>query len=586
METKSCARSKDQSDAIRPVAWRPKLGERLRAALALVGKRRRLIFLPLIAERVLVGCCDLLLAGAMYLLFLLLQGASPVRHAWWTPKTTLSAAIVTAALVLVRVLSDLFSTRSVVGHIQEVYTDILLRLTHGYNNMQWARFAQRNRSELLNHAMYTAREASNFYHLGIEIAAGGIVIAGMTIALVYQSPPAACGLGVTAGILYAVHRFLIRKRLQRFVSQREEASRILQRSLADMFSCGREMRSYGIEAFFSQRIASQARFAAVSQRRVASLPQVARILTDQGILLLFLCVVIAVEFRHGDVRRLLSLLMFYFVLSRRLLPLISQISFMAGQMESSYKNVQIVTDELNECSLYRTGNPAAPRTNANVVADLKQVTFSFHEGAPLLQNVNLSLRRGERVVLQGISGSGKSSLMNIIAGVLQPTAGSVHTDRSKVAYVPQDVALFDDSIRNNLLFGLTSKGDAELFHALEVANLRAFVAAQPMGLDSGVGDNGILFSGGQRQRLGLARAILRGASLLLLDEATSALDEENESQVLRRLSASGIAVILVTHREPRRDFAQRVLRIEHGLLIEESMQDVSFVEPEAVTAAR
>ena len=104
-----------------------------------------------------------------------------------------------------------------------------------------------------------------------------------------------------------------------------------------------------------------------------------------------------------------------------------------------------------------------------------------------------------------------------------------------------------------------------------------------MGLDTGVGDNGSLFSGGQRQRLGLARAILRGASLLLLDEATSALDEENESQVLGNLSASGIAVLLVTHRVPRRDFAQRVLRLEHGLLIEESMQEVSFMEPEAVT---
>jgi ABC-type multidrug transport system fused ATPase/permease subunit len=480
---------------------------------------------------------------------------------------------------------DLFSTRSVVGHIQGFYTDILLRLTHGYNNMQWGRFAQRNRSELLNHAMHTAREAANFYHLGIEIAAGGIVIVGMTIALVYQSPPAACGLGVTAGMFYAVHRFLIRRKLQRSASEREETLRMLQRSLADMFSSGREIRSYGIEAFFSQRIASQARSAAERHRRVAFLPQVARILTDQGVVLLFLCVVIAVELRHGDVRQLLSLLMFYFVLSRRLLPLISQISFMAGQMESSFKNVQIVADELNKCSLYRADNPAAQRINGNVVADLEQVSFSFDEGALLLRNVNLCLRQGERVVLQGISGSGKSSLMNIIAGVLQPTAGSVRIDRTRVAYVPQDVALLDDSIRNNLLFGLTSKSDEDLVHALEVANLRRFVAAQPMGLDTGVGDNGSLFSGGQRQRVGLARAILRGASLLLLDESTSALDEENESQVLGNLSASGIAVLLVTHRVPRRDFAQRVLRLEHGLLIEESMQEVSFMEPEAVTAA-
>jgi ABC-type bacteriocin/lantibiotic exporter with double-glycine peptidase domain len=281
--------------------------------------------------------------------------------------------------------------------------------------------------------------------------------------------------------------------------------------------------------------------------------------------------------------------MFYFVLSRRLLPLISQISFMAGQMESSYKNVQIVADELNECLLYRTDKSVAQKTNSNLVVELEQVSFSFHEGAPLLLNLNLCLRHGERVLLHGVSGCGKSSLLNLIAGVLQPTSGAVRVDPARVAYVPQEVALLDDSIRNNLLFGLAAKSDAELMHALAVANLREFIAAQQFGLDTGVGDNGVLFSGGQRQRLGVARAILRGASLLLLDEATSALDEENESQVLANLSASGIAIVLVTHRAPKRDFAQRVFRLEHGCLIEESIHERSFADEkeqaEVVTVA-
>jgi len=182
------------------------------------------------------------------------------------------------------------------------------------------------------------------------------------------------------------------------------------------------------------------------------------------------------------------------------------------------------------------------------------------------------MRRGEVVVLHGDSGSGKSSLMNLIAGVLQPASGVVRVDRASVAYVPQDVALLDDSIRNNLLFGLSARNDAELMNALAVANLAEFVAAQPQGLDTGVGDNGILFSGGQRQRLGLARAILRGASLLLLDESTSALDEDNESQVLDNLSASGVAVLLATHRALKQGFAQRVFRLHKGHLIEGAIE--------------
>jgi ATP-binding cassette subfamily B protein len=265
----------------------------------------------------------------------------------------------------------------------------------------------------------------------------------------------------------------------------------------------------------------------------------------------------------------LSLLVFYFVLSRRLLPLISQISFTAGQVESTCQNVRIVDSELTKCRLQRTSARAIQLPPAGLVLDLDGVCFSFDEEVPILRNIHLRLRAGESVVLRGVSGSGKSSLLNLMAGVSQPDAGVVRVDRTSVAYVPQEIILLDDSIRNNLLFGLPEKRDAELMNALATARLSEFVAALPLGLETAVGDNGVLFSGGQRQRLALARAILRGVTLLLLDEATSALDDENEGQVLKNLGAVGIAVVLATHRVHKHFCAERVFRLHHGQLIEE-----------------
>ncbi len=324
-----------------------------------------------------------------------------------------------------------------------------------------------------------------------------------------------------------------------------------------------------------KRIQEQAEYVAASNLRIRFLPQIASSVADQGAVLLFLSIIVAVQLRQGDARQLLSLLAFYFVLSRRMIPLISQISIIAGQMESSYENVRIVEAELDECRRHRGCGLPANLPDAGFVVQLKEVSFSFREGVPVLRDVSLLLREGETIVLHGPSGIGKSSLLNLIAGVSQPTKGVIQVDRTNIAYVPQEIALLDDSIRNNLLFGLPEKSDEELMTALAAAQLVDFVIAQPFGLDTGVGDNGALFSGGQRQRLGLARAVLREARLLLLDEATSALDEENERQILENLSASGKAVMLVTHRIVARVFGHRVFRLEGGSLIEECPRTMS-----------
>jgi ABC-type multidrug transport system fused ATPase/permease subunit len=513
----------------------------------------------------------------MYLLFLLMQGGSPSHHFWWTPKTTLWAALIASSLIVFRASMDLLSTRSVVTQIQNLYRDFLFRLTRGYSEMSWSRFVECNRSELLNHTIYTAREAANFYHYCIEMAAAVTVAAIMTAALAYQSSVAACGLGAAVVVFFGVHHFFIRKRLQLAAAKREQSLRILQRGLADVFSSGKEIRTYGSHAFFYERIWRQTGCLAESNVRVAILPQIARILSDQGVVLLFLCIIVVVQLQHGDMRQGLSLLVFYFVLCRRLLPLISQISFIAGQMESTYENVHVFASELNECLLYRTVGSSI-HLPTGFVLELYQVGFSFEADIPVLRDVNLCMNRGETIVLRGVSGIGKSSLLNIIAGVLQPSVGIVRVDRARLGYVPQDAVLLDDSIRNNLLFGLTDRTDAELMKALEVANLKEFVVAQALGLDASVGDNGAFLSGGQRQRLGIARAILRGTSLLLLDEATSALDEDNEAQILENLCNSGTAVLLVTHRVHRWAFTRRVFRLQECRLIEETIEKISMMD--------
>ena len=418
-------------------------GRRFSTAFGLLDNRQRISLVVLTFERIAVGCCDLFMAAAMYLLFLLLQGRSPAHSFSWLPKTTLSAALLTAALVALRALADLLSARSLSRRIQNVYTSFLLRLTHGYNHIEWSRFVERNRGELLSRSIYTARDAADFYQSCIEIVAAAAIVAIMTAALVYQSLLAACLLGGALALFYGMHRLILRRHLQSAASNREHSLRSLQRNLADMFSAGKEIRAYGNQSFFHNRISLHAKQLAANSWRLAFFPQIARVIADQGAVLLFLFILIAVELRQGDTRTLLSLLVFYFVISRRLLPLISQISFNAGQMESSYENVKVLDEELRECARWQVPIAPAQLPSRGRVLELDKVSFSFPESELLLREVDLCLFEREVAVLHGASGIGKSSLLNLIAGVSRPSSGVVRIDRGAIAYVPQEVPLLD-----------------------------------------------------------------------------------------------------------------------------------------------
>jgi ABC-type multidrug transport system fused ATPase/permease subunit len=540
-----------------------------RVALRLLSKRQAALFVWLSAARSAVGFCDLALAVAMYVLFMLVQGHAPAHSFLRTRITTLDAALLTSALVVVRTAVDIASSRLAFGYIQGLHTDFLLRLTQGYSEMNWNRLAARNRSELTSRALHTTREAADFYHRSIELVSGGVIVAAMTVACFYESSLVALGFASTLAAFYFAHRLIIRKRVQQAALKREMAQAALQRTIADMLRSGKEIRTYGNLAFFRDRIHRLADKFGTGNRSAVLLPQVARSFADQGTMLIFLGLIVAAELIHGDTSRLLSLLAFYFVLSRRLLPLMSQISLIAGQMESSFENVRMVDAELEECRKYRMKPLLDLIPSPGSILQVENVSFSFDKRTPLLREIHFAVCPGETVVLHGRSGEGKTSLLNLIAGVAVPDSGVVRVNRSAVAYVPQEVPLLDDTIRENLLFGLSARSDQELKKALAAARLEDFVAAMPHGLETRVGDDGALFSGGERQRLGLARAILRGSQLLLLDEATSAMDEENERQVLMNLGAIGMAVILVTHRRQVRFFAQRVYRIEGGVLMED-----------------
>lgn len=179
----------------------------------------------------------------------------------------------------------------------------------------------------------------------------------------------------------------------------------------------------------------------------------------------------------------------------------------------------------------------------------------------VLSNVSLEIKKGQSVGLIGPSGSGKTTLSDIILGLLIPQQGSVLMDgidiytmpkqwAKIVGYVPQTIFLMDDTVRNNILFGLRDENDDGIWRALEKAQLKSFIKSLPQGLDTIVGERGVKFSGGQRQRIAIARALYSEPEILVLDEATAALDNETEAAVMEAVESlqGKVTLIIVAHR--------------------------------------
>lgn len=215
--------------------------------------------------------------------------------------------------------------------------------------------------------------------------------------------------------------------------------------------------------------------------------------------------------------------------------------------------------------------------------ELKDVSFSYADGEPVLRDLDLVFPHGKMTALVGPSGSGKSTIMNLIMRMYDPDSGQVlfdgqdiahatlHSVRDRIAYVSQDTFLFSGTIMHNIQLGREGASDDEVIEAAKAANAHDFIMGLKHGYDTQVGENGALLSGGQKQRLSIARAILRDANVLLLDEATSALDAESEAlfrEALEKLSA-GRTTIAIAHRLSTVHQADNIVVMQDGKVAEQ-----------------
>lgn len=281
-----------------------------------------------------------------------------------------------------------------------------------------------------------------------------------------------------------------------------------------------------------------------------------------------------------------TLLLFLFAFLRAT-PRLNAVQAKGNEILADLPPFRMIEAFLAECEGHsEQGDPSAPSPTLTRELNLRSVTFAYVSGRhALLDDVSLVLPAGQMTAIAGHSGVGKSTVADLVMGLLLPSSGTVEADgvaitrenarswRRHVGYVSQDTLLFHDSIRQNLLWARPEATEDDLAEAIEAASA-GFVYTLAQGIHTPVGDRGMMLSHGQRQRIALARAFLLKPSLLILDEATNSLDLENEENILhtvRRLNTvrgggAGVTTLLISHRPSAVRVADRVYVMEEGKL--------------------
>ena len=474
--------------------------------------------------------------------------------------------IIVFILLVTSLLFKAITNYAQVRFIQMRGYSIGKRLLEGYLHQPYSWFLNHNSADLGKNIL---SEVDKVVDYGIsalfDLISKSIVTVTLIALIILVDPKLTLIVGLSLGSAYCLIFYIVRNYLKRTGDERFKNNKLRFTAVGEAFGAAKEVKVGGLEEIYLRSFSKSAKVFASTQASAEIISQLPRFLLEAiafgGILLIILYIMS----QTGNFSNALPIISLYVFVGYRLMPSLQQIYVSLTSLTFVGPSLQKLSNDLRNLKNYKAYEDKETIYLKKTIS-LNSIQFSYpNTSKPSINNLSLNISAKSKVGLVGATGSGKTTIVDIILGLLEPQFGTLRVDdititkknsrswQRNIGYVPQHIYLSDDTIAANIAFGIEPKKiKQELVEKVsKIANIHNFIVHElPLKYQTVIGERGVRLSGGQRQRLGIARALYNNPKLLILDEATSALDNQTEEAVMDAIYnlSSDITIILIAHR--------------------------------------
>jgi ABC-type bacteriocin/lantibiotic exporter with double-glycine peptidase domain len=389
-------------------------------------------------------------------------------------------------------------------------------------------------------------------------------------------------LSLMTTIFFSLFYFFFKSKFKKLGNEKTLSDAKKISNLQNSFFAIQPIKLEGLENLFSQKFSINTHNSAKSQFHLGFMSELPKPLIESLVLIIvFLMLFFSSFYSYLDNKQILSTLAIFVVAMFRLLPSTNRIISSLNVIKFYSSSGKIINEELKKKSLQfddSIDNLIYKKINFNNTIKLENICFSYASSVKkILNNLNLVIKKNEIIAIIGNNGSGKSTLFNIICCLLRPQKGKIYIDdidiegsqkifQRKIGFVQQRTFIIDDSLLNNIIFGREYNPENSIFmkEVIRDSNLQTFVDNLPKGLETNLSEMGRNLSGGEAQKIGIARALYKRSEILLLDEATSALDENAEKEIINTIIRlkKKVTIIAITHRKEFLKYCDSIYNVQ------------------------